>query len=46
MLKRLYKNWAVHNIIAHPLICISGWFGLFDLGAKIYDATLPEEPKR
>lgn len=43
MLKKLYKNWTVHNIIAHPLMQICGWFGLFDLGVAIHDATIPEE---
>lgn len=45
MSRKLYKNWAVHNIIAHPIMEICGWFGLFALGVAIHNATLPEESK-
>jgi hypothetical protein len=39
---RLWRNWGVHNIIAHPLMQICIWLGLHQLGAKIHDGTLPE----
>ncbi len=43
MMSKLWRNWPVHNLIGHPLMEICGWFGLFDIGVKIHDATLPEE---
>lgn len=44
-MKRLYKNWTVHNLIAHPLMEILRLISLGKLnniGGIIHDATLPE----
>ena len=40
---RLYKNWPVHNLIAHPLMQILHWVGLSGLGDRLHDATLPPD---
>lgn len=37
----IYRNWPMHNIIAHPLMEIFSWFGFKTLGDKIHDTTLP-----
>jgi hypothetical protein len=34
--------WAVHNIIAHPLMQIFAWFGAYDLAICIHDSTIPK----
>jgi len=44
-MKRIYKNWPVHNLLAHPLMellhLIS--FGRLEaLGNMIHDATIPD----
>ncbi len=41
-MKFLYKNWFVHNVIAHPLMY---FVNLFNEGwsMKIHNGTLPEE---
>ena len=36
-----YRNWTVHNIIAHPLMGICQLLGLEKLGNAIHDGTLP-----
>ncbi len=38
-MKKLYKNWFVHNCIAHPVM---HFVGVFDdgLARKIHDGTL------
>jgi hypothetical protein len=36
-------EWAVHNIIGHPLMEICFLLGLERLGLWIHDETLPEE---
>ena len=41
-MKRIYKNWPIHNLIGHPLMEILGWIGLRRLGIAIHDATVPE----
>lgn len=40
-MKRFYKNWPMHNIVAHPLMQILEWIGLVSLAGKLHDATLP-----
>ena len=47
-MKRLYKNWFIHNLIGHPLSEIAFWVLLgTDLGKRasqiIHDQTLPEQ---
>lgn len=39
--KNLYKNWAVHNLIGHPLMEVLTWFGAKQLAKKVHDGTLP-----
>jgi len=44
-LKRLYKNWTVHNLIAHPLmeiLHIISFGKLEAFGNMVHDATIPE----
>ena len=41
----VYKNWKVHNLVAHPLMEVLSWIGLSDLGDKIHDATYPAQEK-
>lgn len=40
-MKRFYKNWPMHNIVAHPLMQILAWIGLVSMANKVHDATLP-----
>lgn len=37
----IYKNWGVHNVIAHPLMQLCNCLGLRRLGRAIHDGTLP-----
>ncbi len=39
-MKKLYKNWAVHNFIAHPLMYLLSFFSK-KYSKKLHDATLP-----
>lgn len=41
-MKTLYKNWFVHNCIAHPLSYFTGFFSV-NLSKNIHDSTLPED---
>tara|TARA_R100001163_G_C4960372_1_gene124451 strand:+ start:314 stop:652 length:339 start_codon:yes stop_codon:yes gene_type:complete len=44
-MKRIYKNWPVHNLIAHPvmeLLYILSLGRLENFGNMIHDATLPD----
>ena len=40
MLEKLYKNWWVHNLIAHPLMQIVQLIST-DWATRIHDVTLP-----
>ena len=43
--EKIYKNWTVHNLIAHPLseiIWLISFGKLEKLGNWIHDVTLPE----
>lgn len=40
-MKLIYKNWVVHNVIAHPVMQLLRMIKLQSLGDKIHDATLP-----
>jgi|TARA_R110001583_G_scaffold134620_2_gene286358 hypothetical protein len=51
-MKKLYKNWLVHNMIAHPLSEIVYWIvrplGLKkaeDASGYVHDGTIPESEK-
>ena len=44
-MKRFYKNWPMHNIVAHPLMQILEWIGLVSMADKLHDATLPPNPQ-
>lgn len=39
---RLYKNWIVHNIIAHPIMQILMLVGLTKVATYVHDSTLPD----
>lgn len=40
-LKRLYKNWLVHNMLAHPAMYLIAYFDV-KLSRQVHDATLPD----
>lgn len=42
-MKRIYKNWPIHNIVAHPLMEIFNLAGLRSAANWMHDVTLPEE---
>jgi hypothetical protein len=48
-MKKLYKNWPVHNLIAHPLSELVHWMTCLFWGSKIsgwiHDITIPEHKK-
>lgn len=44
-MKRIYKNWTVHNLIGHPWMQILYMLGCPTIAQKIHDATLPEPHK-
>ena len=47
-MKRLYKNWTVHNLIAHPLmevLYLLSFGKLEAFGNFIHDATIPDHDK-
>lgn len=48
-MKKLYKNWPVHNLIAHPLSEVIFWLTFCICGDKlsnmVHDATIPEHEK-
>lgn len=35
------RAWMFHNLVAHPVMQILALFGLYKLGLKIHDATIP-----
>lgn len=45
-MKKLYKNWWMHNMAAHPLMQICDSLGLENLANKIHDGTLPSKENR
>ena len=44
-MKRFYRNWTFHNIIAHPISEIFYLIGLEKFSNKIHDITIPEHIK-
>lgn len=40
--EKFIKNYAFHNIIAHPLMQILLWVGRQDLADSVHDKTLPK----
>jgi hypothetical protein len=51
-MKKIYKNWLVHNMIAHPLSEIVYWlarpFGVKvaeNASGYVHDGTIPESEK-
>lgn len=40
-MSKLYKNWWVHNLIAHPGMQFLQFVSV-DLAMKLHDNTLPE----
>tara|TARA_R110002020_G_scaffold78727_6_gene197817 strand:+ start:2711 stop:2980 length:270 start_codon:yes stop_codon:yes gene_type:complete len=50
MMSRIYKNWPIHNLIAHPVSELAYWIvrplgksRAKRVGDWIHDSTLPEE---
>ena len=41
-MKKLYKNWFVHNMLGHPLMQIFNMLGFRLIASYIHDCTLPE----
>ncbi len=39
---KFLKNWAVHNLLGHPLKQLLTWLGLEELGNKVHDMTMPD----
>jgi hypothetical protein len=51
-MSKIYKNWFVHNMIAHPLSELTYWavrpFGIRkaeDISGYVHDSTIPESEK-
>lgn len=44
-MKKIYKNWPVHNIVGHPLMQFFRFFGLNKIAGLIHDGTLPDFDK-
>ena len=49
-MKKIYKNWPIHNLIAHPVSELAYWIvrplgksRAKRVGDWIHDSTLPEE---
>lgn len=42
-MKKLYKNWPVHNILGHPLMQIFNSLGLHAAAIMVHDGTLPQQ---
>lgn len=40
--EKFIKNYAFHNIVAHPLMQILQWIGRQDLADSVHDKTLPK----
>ncbi len=40
-MKRIYKNWFIHNVIAHPLMQILYMVGCPNLADKVHNGTVP-----
>ena len=52
-MSKIYRNWFVHNMFAHPLSEVVYWLvRLFgkkkaeNISGVIHDITIPREPKR
>ena len=41
-MKKLYKNWFVHNMLGHPLMQVFNMLGFSRIASYIHDCTLPE----
>ncbi len=41
--EKIFKNYAFHNIVAHPLMEILRLIGKDKLADKVHDDTLPKE---
>jgi hypothetical protein len=41
-MKKLYKNWTVHNIISHPLMAVALLLRMNRLADMIHDCTIPK----
>ena len=41
--EKYIKNYAFHNIVAHPLMEVLKWIGQDTLANKVHDQTLPKE---
>jgi|GEM_PF-4982538 len=37
--------WALHNVVAHPLMEMSYWFGIGKVGIAIHDWTIPRRKR-
>ena len=52
-MNKIYKNWFVHNMFAHPLSEVVYWFirpfgkkKAEDISGVVHDITIPRAPKR
>ncbi len=39
-------EWALHNLVAHPIMEVLSWIGLAEVGDRLHDATVPPSERR
>lgn len=39
---KIFRNWGVHNVLAHPLMQMLAWLGMPVAALRVHDATLPQ----
>lgn len=39
--RHVRSSWAVHNLVAHPLLQLFAWAGRTRVGLALHDATIP-----
>ena len=42
--EKIFKSFAFHNIVGHPLMQLLMWAGKKDLAEKVHNSTLPVTP--
>lgn len=42
-IQKLYKNWFVHNVFAHPLMQLLNMMTLVEFATQLHDSTLPND---
>lgn len=44
-MSKVWKNWFIHNVFAHPFMWLLQAVGLQRLGAGLHDGTCPDAPR-